>query len=185
MTHLISGGARSGKSRFAEQLALAHPGPVVYIATAAVADAEFAERVALHRARRPAHWTLCEADRHLAATLSRVAAADTLLLVDCLGMWLMRFCGDDDGFDGAAFAQEKHALLNALAALPGEIVLVSNEIGWGVVPLGKLSRRFVDELGRLNQDIAACCERATLVACGLPLVLKAPAEAERHPGPAA
>lgn len=181
MIHLISGGARSGKSRFAEQLALAHGGPVAYVATAAVADAEFAERVAHHRARRPAHWALIEADRHLAAALSRTAAVDTLLLVDCLGMWLMRFCGDDDGFDEAVFTREKHALLHALAMLPGEIVLVSNEIGWGVVPLGKLSRRFVDELGRLNQDIALRCERVTLVACGLPLVLKAPAEAERGP----
>ncbi|WP_029770849.1 bifunctional adenosylcobinamide kinase/adenosylcobinamide-phosphate guanylyltransferase [Pseudogulbenkiania sp. MAI-1] len=178
MPHLISGPARSGKSRFAEQLALAHPGPVAYVATAAVADAEFAERVALHRARRPAHWALFEADRQLAVALSRAAAADTLLLVDCLGMWLMRFCRDDgDGFDEAAFARERAALLHALSTLPGEIVLVSNEIGWGVVPLGRLSRRFVDELGRLNQDVAVGCERVTLVACGLPLVLKAPATA--------
>ncbi|EEG10030.1 bifunctional adenosylcobinamide kinase/adenosylcobinamide-phosphate guanylyltransferase [Pseudogulbenkiania ferrooxidans] len=180
MTHLISGGARSGKSRFAEQLALAHPGPVAYVATAAVADADFAARVALHRERRPAHWALCEAERGLAAVLECAAAADTLLLVDCLGMWLMRFCLDD-GLDEADFAREKAVLLHALATLPGEIVLVSNEIGWGVVPLGRLSRRFVDELGRLNQDIAALCERVTLVACGLPLVLKAPPEGAASP----
>ena len=171
--HLVSGGARSGKSRFAEALALAHGGRVVYVATAELTgDAEFASRVAHHRARRPAHWALAEADRRLAAVLTRHAAADTLLLVDCLGMWLMRFFGEA-GFDETAWASERAALLDALARLPGDIVLVSNEVGWGVVGADAATRRFVDELGRLGQDVAQVCDRVTLVACGLPLVLKA------------
>ncbi|MCL6264201.1 bifunctional adenosylcobinamide kinase/adenosylcobinamide-phosphate guanylyltransferase [Craterilacuibacter sp. RT1T] len=173
-THLISGGARSGKSRFAEALAHAHVGPVTYIATAQVRDGEFGQRVAHHQARRPPAWALLESGRDLAAVLQAGASADALLLVDCLGMWLMRFFGDDGLLDEPAFAAEKAALLAALPALPGTVLLVSNETGWGVVAADAMTRRFVDELGRLNQDVAAVCERVTLVACGLPLVLKTP-----------
>ncbi|WP_148714071.1 bifunctional adenosylcobinamide kinase/adenosylcobinamide-phosphate guanylyltransferase [Chitinolyticbacter meiyuanensis] len=173
MPHLITGGARSGKSRHAETLALAHAGPVVYVATAALptGDAEFAARIAHHRARRPAHWALVESDAALGACLKAQAGRDTLLLVDCLTLWLARFCAAEC-IDEAGFAHERAALLQALATLPGPALLVTNEIGWGVVPMGSVTRWFVDELGRLNQDVAACCERVTLVACGLPLVLK-------------
>lgn len=169
---LITGGARSGKSRHAEGLAHAHAGPVVYLATAEQRpdDAEFAERIRLHRERRPAHWSSADSGRGLAAAIRQHAAADTLLLVDCLGMWLMRFCGEDDMDAGWPLARA--AMLNTLAEAPGRVVLVSNEIGWGVVGLGRLTRRYVDELGLLNQAVAERCARVTLVACGLPLTLK-------------
>ncbi|MCP9758836.1 bifunctional adenosylcobinamide kinase/adenosylcobinamide-phosphate guanylyltransferase [Aquitalea sp. S1-19] len=173
-THLISGGARCGKSRFAESLALAHLGPVTYIATAQVRDDEFGQRVAHHQARRPPVWALAEARRDLAALLRAQSAPDTLLLVDCLGMWLMRFFGEDGALHTNAFEVEKAALLVALADISGTVLLVSNETGWGVVAADAMTRCFVDELGRLNQDVAAVCDQVTLVACGLPLVLKTP-----------
>jgi adenosylcobinamide kinase/adenosylcobinamide-phosphate guanylyltransferase len=174
MPHLITGGARSGKSRYAETLALAHPGPVCYLATAELrgGDVEFAARVEHHRQRRPAAWSQADAGRGLGAELSRHDVAGGLLLVDCLGMWLMRFFGEDGGFDAAGFEQERAALLAVLERVRGEVLLVSNEIGWGVVAASAQTRCFVDELGRLNQAVAAACQRVTLVACGLPLVLK-------------
>ena len=171
MPHLITGGVRSGKSRHAEDLARRHGGPVCYLATAEVRDAEFARRVALHRAQRPAHWRVAEAGRGLAAIIAAHDAPDGLLLIDCLGMWLMRFFGEA-GFDAAGYESERDALLAALDCASGEVLLVSNEVGWGVVAGDAETRRFVDELGRLNQLAASHCGRVTLVACGLPLALK-------------
>lgn len=171
-THLISGGARSGKSRYAEHLAQQHAGAVCYVATAERRpDAAFAERIAHHQARRPAHWALVEAGREL-ATVVQQASPGSLLLVDCLGMWLMRFFDTDGCFDSDAWQLQRSALLAVLAAPPAAVVLVSNEVGWGVVPLGAETRHFVDELGRLNQDVAEVCQRVSLVACGQPLLLK-------------
>lgn len=172
MIHLISGGARSGKSRFAEDIALRHAGEVCYIATAEVRDAEFAERVAHHRARRPAHWQLEESGQALAQALRAASRPGRLLLVDCLGMWLMRFFTMDDHFDEARFASERQALLETLPGLSSDVLLVTNEVGWGVVAPYAMTRRFVDEMGRLSQDIASVAEQVTLVACGLPLPLK-------------
>ncbi|UTH76179.1 bifunctional adenosylcobinamide kinase/adenosylcobinamide-phosphate guanylyltransferase [Chromobacterium sp. IIBBL 290-4] len=171
MPHLITGGARSGKSRQAEELARKHGGPVCYLATAEVRDAEFARRVERHRAQRPKHWNVAEAGRGLAAAMAAHDAPGGLILIDCLGMWLMRFFGEK-GFDEAEYAVERDALLAALGRARGEILLVSNEVGWGVVAGDAETRRFVDELGRLNQLVAARCQRVTLVACGLPLPLK-------------
>lgn len=172
MTHLISGGSRSGKSRYAEQLAVQHGGPVTYIATAEVRDEEFAERVRQHRLQRPEHWHVLEAERGLAELVLGHDQEDGLLLVDCLGMWLMRFFRSDDQFDEMDFVQERQWLLEAIAAVQGQLLLVSNEIGWGVMPMSSVARRYGDLLGRLNQDIAARCQHVTLVACGLPLALK-------------
>jgi len=172
MTHLISGGSRSGKSRYAEQLAVQHGGPVTYIATAEVRDEEFAERVRQHRLQRPAHWQVLEAERGLAELVLGHDQEDGLLLVDCLGMWLMRFFRSDDQFDEMDFVQERQWLLEAIAAVQGQLLLVTNEIGWGVMPMSSMARRYGDLLGRLNQDIAARCQCVTLVACGLPLALK-------------
>jgi len=170
--HLITGGARSGKSRYAETLALAHPGAVVYVATAEcyADDAEFAARIRRHQARRPAHWHLLDSGPELAAALRAADAPDALLLVDCVGMWLMRF------FDGEAlntrWAHAAAELLDTLGRLSGQVLFVTNETGWGVVGDSKLTRRFVDELGRFNQVLAEHCAQVTLVACGLPLALK-------------
>ena len=181
MRELILGGARSGKSRLAEQRALESGLRVVYVATAQVGDGEMARRIEHHRARRPADWGLVEAPLDLAATLRRHAAPDVCLLVDCLTLWLsnLLFSGADarqaeagDAVTCPLFHGELQALVDTLPELPGRVIVVSNEVGWGIVPMAALSRLFADEQGRLNQRVAAVCERVTLVAAGLPLVLK-------------
>lgn len=168
MRSLILGGARSGKSALAERLAAAHD-HVLYIATAAAGDSEMSERILHHRARRPAHWGLDETPLLLATTLRREARGGRCLLVDCLTLWLSNLlCSGDE----AQWQQQRRELVETLPQLPGEIILVSNEVGQGIVPLGELSRRFVDEAGRLHQDIAARCERVVFTLAGLPQVLK-------------
>jgi adenosylcobinamide kinase/adenosylcobinamide-phosphate guanylyltransferase len=183
MAELIIGGARSGKSALAERRATESGLGVVYVATARAGDAEMARRIAHHCARRPPAWTRVEAPTQLAAALSAHAAADACLLVDCLTLWLSNlfFAGRaaaqaeaGDAIDCALLAAESTALLEALPRLPGRIILVSNEVGWGVVPMHPVARLFADEQGRLNQRVAAVCERVTLVAAGLPLELKTP-----------
>ena len=169
MHTLILGGARSGKSALAERLAVASAREVCYIATAQPLDGEMTRRIAHHRARRPAHWRNVEEPRALACTLVRHAAADRCLLVDCLTLWLSNLLLDADT---QRFDVERAALLDALPDLPGDLLLVSNEVGQGIVPLGELSRRFVDEAGRLHQDLAARCQRVLFVTAGLPLALK-------------
>jgi adenosylcobinamide kinase/adenosylcobinamide-phosphate guanylyltransferase len=176
-TELILGGARSGKSRLAEQRAAAHGGPVVVIATAEAGDAEMAARIARHRADRPRHWQVVEAPTGLADTLRRVAADDTCVIVDCLTLWLSNLMtgaqpAPDAPAADAPWVAERHALLACLPALPGRIVLVANELGLGLVPDSALGRLFRDEAGRLNQAVAACCDTVTFVAAGLPLTLK-------------
>jgi adenosylcobinamide kinase / adenosylcobinamide-phosphate guanylyltransferase len=168
MRTLILGGARSGKSALAERLATEYDA-VLYIATAAAGDDEMAARIDHHRARRPAHWQLSETPLHLAATLRKEAHVARCLLVDCLTLWLSNLlCADDE----LQFERERAALLSAVENYRGELVLVSNEVGQGVVPLGTLSRRFVDEAGRLHQDLAARCERVVFTIAGLPQLLK-------------
>lgn len=168
MRSLILGGARSGKSALAERLAVASGLDVVYIATAQAGDAEMAARIAHHRARRPPQWLCVEEPIDLADVLHEYARENRCLLVDCLTLWLSNLLGADE----PTFAREREHLLQSLPALPGELLLVSNEVGQGIVPLGELSRRFVDEAGRLHQAVAAVSERVVLVAAGLPLVLK-------------
>lgn len=181
MAELILGGARSGKSALAESRALESGMRVTYVATARAEDAEMARRVAHHRARRPAHWAGVEAPFGLAATLRAHAATDACLVVDCLTLWLSNlfFAGRaaaqaeaNEALDCRLLAGETDALVEALPRLPGRVVLVSNEVGWGIVPMQPLSRAFADEQGRLNQRVAAACTRVTLVAAGLPLELK-------------
>jgi len=169
MRSLILGGARSGKSALAERLAAESGLEVVYLATAQARDAEMAARIAHHRARRPALWHEVEEPLALADALRAHARAERCLLVDCLTLWLSNLLGDADG---ERFARERQALLEVLPGLPGTILLVSNEVGLGVVPMGELSRRFVDEAGRLHQVLAGVCERVLFVAAGLPLALK-------------
>lgn len=170
MRSLILGGARSGKSALAERLAGETGLEVFYIATAERRDGEMEARIAHHRARRPAHWACVEEPLALASALRAHAGNGRCLLVDCLTLWLSNLLGDER--DPDAFEREREALLATLPQLPGEIVLVSNEVGLGVVPMGELSRRFVDEAGRLHQALAQRCERVAFVAAGLPLALK-------------
>ena len=169
MLQLILGGARSGKSRLAEELASRSGLAVTYIATSQPVDGELNQRVALHRARRPEHWGLIEEPLELARVLREHAAADQCLLVDCLTLWLTNLLMLDDS---ERLAHERQTLLDSVADLPGEIIFVSNETGLGVVPLGELTRRYVDEAGLLHQALAERCQRVVLTVAGLPLTLK-------------
>ena len=177
---LVLGGARSGKSAYAEKLAIESGREVVYIATARSGDAEMAARIARHRGGRPPHWTTVEDPVLLADAIARHATRDNLVLVDCLTLWLsnLLFANGGDYPDVGmitlppAFVSQRAALLEVLQNSPGEVVLVSNEVGMGIVPIGAVSRCFTDEAGRLNQAVAAVCGRAVFVAAGLPLTLK-------------
>jgi adenosylcobinamide kinase/adenosylcobinamide-phosphate guanylyltransferase len=169
MRSLILGGARSGKSALAERIALHSGKDVHYIATAQAGDGEMADRIAHHRARRPAGWQTTDAPLALAAALREHAHPRRCVLVDCLTLWMSNLLGAPDE---ARFTRERDALVETLPGLPGDIVLVSNEVGLGIVPLGELTRRFVDETGRLHQALAQRCERVAFVAAGLPLALK-------------
>jgi adenosylcobinamide kinase/adenosylcobinamide-phosphate guanylyltransferase len=177
--HLVLGGARSGKTRYALELAeLAgrDGAPVVYVATAAAGDAEMAERIARHRAERPQAWRTMEAPHALAQALRGVAPG-TVIIIDCLTLWLSNAMLQD--FDEQrplnelpAWVAEHQALLRFLEEFAGVVIMVSNEVGSGIVPLSALARRFQDEQGRLNQRLAALCERVTLVVAGIPVPIK-------------
>ncbi|KTC62969.1 adenosylcobinamide kinase [Pseudomonas fluorescens ABAC62] len=169
MHQLILGGARSGKSRLAEKLASDSGLPVIYIATSQPLDGEMRARVAHHRERRPDHWGLIEEPVELARVLRENAAAGRCLLVDCLTLWLTNLLMLEDA---ERLAFERDELLHTLASLPGEIIFVSNETGMGVVPLGELTRRYVDEAGWLHQALAERCQRVVMTVAGLPLTLK-------------
>ena len=172
MHSLILGGARSGKSRLAEQLAEASGLPVTYIATSQPLDGEMNQRVLLHRQRRPDDWGLIEEPLALAAVLRAEAAEGRCLLVDCLTLWLTNLLMLEDD---QRLAEERDALLACLEQLPGTVILVSNETGLGVVPMGELTRRYVDLAGWLHQAVAERCQRVVLTVAGLPLMLKGPA----------
>ncbi len=169
MIELILGGARSGKSRLAEQRAQASGLAVTYIATSQAHDAEMAERIRQHRERRPTDWGLVEEPLALARVLRREADSQRCLLVDCLTLWLTNLLLDSDP---QRLQHERQALLECLSELPGQVILVSNETGMGIVPLGELSRRYVDEAGWLHQDLAQRCERVSFCVAGLPMILK-------------
>lgn len=176
---LILGGARSGKSRHAERRARASGAAVTVIATAQALDREMAARIRRHRQDRPSAWRTLETPRELAATLRREAAPGHCLIVDCLTLWLANLLEGADalppGQDASAlpvFAAERDALLSTLPQLPGQIILVANEVGLGLVPDTPLGRLFRDEAGRLNQQLAQLADTVTFVAAGLPLVLK-------------
>lgn len=163
---LVLGGARSGKSRYAEAL-VRDAGGGIYLATAQALDDEMAARIARHRAERGNAWTTIEEPLELAAALERNAQAGRPILVDCLTLWLSNLMGA-----GRAGERETARLIAVLKALPAPVVLVSNEVGLGIVPDNALARAFRDEAGRLNQAVAAAAGRVVLLAAGLPLVLK-------------
>lgn len=166
---LILGGQRSGKSRHGEALAERQPGPCVYLATAEAGDAEMAERIRCHRQRRGRRWRTHEEPLDLVGALEACTGPDRAVLVDCLTLWLSNLlCA---GRDAQA---EGERLTAALPHLAGPVVLVSNEVGQGVVPEGALSRAFVDHAGRLHQAVAAVASAVVLLVAGLPLTLKSP-----------
>lgn len=162
---LVLGGARSGKSRHAQVLAEAAPAPHLFVATAQAFDAEMAGRIARHRADRGAGWRTVEAPYDLAAAIG--AAQGGTVLVDCLTLWTSNLLLGDADLDAAT-----DALLAALAATPAHVVLVSNEVGWGIVPDNALARRFRDVAGRVNQRVAAAADRVDLVVAGIAMHLK-------------
>ena len=163
---LVLGGARSGKSRYAESLVTALPAPWVYVATATAGDAEMATRIAEHRARRGDNWRVMEVPRDLAGALA-AAPAGSPVLIDCLTLWLSNLMLAD-----ADIPVEAGRLDRALAEAREPVVLVANEVGFGIVPDNALARRFRDAQGRLNQQVAARASRVVLMVAGLPLVVK-------------
>ena len=163
---LVLGGARSGKSRFAEGLVASGARRPVYVATASAGDAEMAARIAAHRARRGAEWVTVEEPLRLADALAALDA-DAAALVDCLTLWLANLM--EAGLDVDA---ERCALIVALRRLPAPAVLVSSEVGQGIVPDNAAARRFRDAAGLLHQDIAAVADRVYFVVAGLPQRLK-------------
>lgn len=169
MKTLILGGVRSGKSALAERLARASGLVVTYAATAQAQDPEMRRRIEAHRRRRPSDWQCVEEPLHLAATLQACAGRECCLLVDCLTLWLSNLLLAENE---AQFESEREALLELLPGLAGELILVSNETGLGVVPKGEINRRFCDEAGRLHQRLAQGCDRVILTIAGLPQVLK-------------
>ncbi|MFT5889042.1 MAG: adenosylcobinamide kinase/adenosylcobinamide-phosphate guanylyltransferase [Zhongshania sp.] len=170
MLELYLGGARSGKSRLAEQRIIGTGLDKIYLATATAGDVEMTTRIAHHQVQREGEgWSTVEAPEELTAAIQHNAGAKTAILVDCLTLWLSNCLAKENT---ELWQQVKKQFLEALATAPGHIVLVSNEVGHGIVPLGSLSRQFVDESGRLHQDLAAMADRVVLVTAGLEQVLK-------------
>lgn len=163
---LILGGARSGKSRYAETCAAVF-GKRIYVATAEARDDEMARRIAAHRDRRGAAWTTLETPIAVPETIAARAAPDGVVLVDCLTLWLTNLM-----LGGHDVHAARARLAAALVAAAGPVLLVANEVGLGLVPETPLGRAFRDAAGALNQEVAACCGRVVFVAAGLPLTLK-------------
>ncbi|MDT8419793.1 MAG: bifunctional adenosylcobinamide kinase/adenosylcobinamide-phosphate guanylyltransferase [Desulfuromonadales bacterium] len=167
----VTGGARSGKSRFAQQLAEQNPGDLLYIAPAQVLDAEMADRVAQHRLARGERWVLLEEPLQLAERLTRAADGKSALLLDCVTIWLSNlFFHFDEEHDVIMAAVER--LISLLGSLPAPLYMVSNELGSGIVPENAMARSFRDLAGAVNQRLAAAADEAWLVVSGLPLRLK-------------
>ncbi len=166
---LVLGGARSGKSHFAEGLVTAHPAPWLYVATGEARDAEMTQRIALHVERRGTGWETREVPFDLAGFVRAEGANSRPILIDCLTLWLTNvMLAEKD------VAAERATLIDSLREARGPIVAVSNEVGLGIVPENALARRFRDEQGRLNTAVASLADTVVLVAAGLPLTLKQP-----------
>ena len=164
---LVLGGARSGKSSYAERITVAHPRGCVYIATAEIGDEEMAERVRKHQARREAHWRTIEAPLELAPAIVSETGQGAAVLVDCLTLWLSNLMAA-----GRDPSREMEELVRALGQAGGPVVFVANEVGLGIVPDNALARAFRDHAGRLNQRMAEVANNVFFVAAGLPLRLK-------------
>lgn len=167
--HLILGGARSGKSSYAEALLFQLPPPYVYVATATVFDVEMGDRVQRHRERRGGSWQTLECPKDLVSCLSSLKGSPHPVLVDCLTLWLTNLMLDPQTGDLSPFIE---ALCSMIASVDYPLYLVSNEVGSGIVPENALARRFRDWAGWANQRFAAVCPCVTLVVAGLPLPLK-------------
>ncbi|MEX0603927.1 MAG: bifunctional adenosylcobinamide kinase/adenosylcobinamide-phosphate guanylyltransferase [Marinobacter sp.] len=168
---LVTGGIRSGKTALAEQIAMSSDTPVTYIATATAGDGEMTDRIRRHQAERPESWGLIEAPLGLARALEKAAEGNSplpCLLIDCMSLWVSNLLHAGE----QVFNAERKAFQGALAKYPGEVIIVSNEVGLSTVAMDPLTRRFCDELGWLNQALAQHCHRVMMSVAGLPLVLK-------------
>tara|TARA_R110002072_G_scaffold152346_1_gene302014 strand:+ start:343 stop:867 length:525 start_codon:yes stop_codon:yes gene_type:complete len=165
-SELVLGGARSGKSKLAEQRAVESDLKLIYIATGTGGDDEMRERIAHHQASRDESWLLVEEPINLADTLLLHSNTENCILVDCLTLWLSNCLHHN------CWEQQRDKLLAAYGQLSGKVIFVSNEVGMGITPMGELTRRFVDESGFLHQQLATMCDRVTLVVAGLPLQIK-------------
>lgn len=171
MKHLILGGVKSGKSRRAEQLAKDWEeegrGKVVYIATARVYDDEFGDRIKRHQAQRPVHWETLEEPLAVAQMLNQYSGTRSCVLLECLTLWLSNVLCDE--LDLSRYIEQ---LCDAIERFEGELIIVSNETGMGIIPQNELARQFGDEAGVLHQRLAVICDEVTLTVAGLPLFLK-------------
>lgn len=173
MLQLILGGASSGKSLYAEQLAKNSAKEVIYIATAEAKDLEMQHRIQKHQQQRPSHWQTVEEPLFLAQALTKYAHPKRCLLVDCLTLWLSNSLFNPQGdMQTQVFEQQRAKLIAILPQLNTDIILVSNELGLGVVPMSAMTRKFVEETGKLHQELAQICQRVILVTAGLAQVLK-------------
>ncbi|MCG8394001.1 MAG: bifunctional adenosylcobinamide kinase/adenosylcobinamide-phosphate guanylyltransferase [Pseudomonadales bacterium] len=167
---LILGGVRSGKSSLAETLVADQSDPVVYVATATAGDGEMSDRIRRHQLRRPSHWGLVEEPVELGRLLSRQATLSPppCVLIDCMSLWVSNLLHAGD----TVFVRERDNFLAALGRYPGNVVIVSNEVGLGIIGMDALTRRFADELGWLNQSLAKKCDRVVLSVAGMAQTLK-------------
>ena len=163
----VIGGARSGKSRYAQARAEAAGANPVFVATAEAFDDEMRERIARHRADREMRWTTVEAPRELPAAIDAVNGEGAVVLVDCLTLWVSNLLLAD-----ANIARAGQQLCDAIGRFEGTLILVANEVGLGIVPDNALARAFRDAAGQLNQSVAATAAEVVLVTASLPLTLK-------------
>ena len=168
MSILVLGGARSGKSSYAESLAQ-NCGDVTYVATAVAVDEEIEKRIKKHKADRPKHWKTVEAPVHLANALAQENdEGQRCILIDCLTFWANNCLYDS--YD--TWVREKKEFIKAVTQINSELIIVSNEVGMGITPMGSISRVFVDEIGWLHQELAQIVDTVTFVVAGIPLVIK-------------
>ena len=173
MKTLVLGGVKSGKSRYAEGLAMQSQNPVTVIATAQALDEEMRQRIARHKADRPSNWSVLEVPVQLSDALqsfTEQTKTEHCVIIDCLTLWLTQLISADAS--PTSLQQERLNLVKAVEAFRGNLILVSNETNMGITPLGELSRRYCDEVGLLHQALAEVCDNVTLVIAGIPQQLK-------------
>jgi len=169
MKTLVLGGARSGKSHYAQQLAEQTGKQIVYIATATAGDNEMKLRIEQHQRQRPASWTIVEEPLKLADVIKKYVDNGHCILVDCLTLWLSNCMATEKA---GAIEQQLDNLVETVNSINTDLIMVSNEVGQGIVPMGELSRQFVDESGRMHQKLAQVCEHVVFIIAGLPQILK-------------
>lgn len=168
-TYLITGGARSGKSSYAEKIAIESKQDVTYIATAQVYDDEMKQRVKQHINDRPSHWKTIEEPIELSRVIEESDSINKVILVDCLTMWVNNLLMQEDD---ALLKSEIGTFLDVIQNVSGNIILVSNEVGMGIIPMGELTRKFVDESGRLHQRLGQTVDNVLLMVAGLGVEVK-------------